>query len=580
MALRVAVANGNWSNPSTWYFGVKPAAGDIVASNGYTVTIDENVNVDTITNTSQFSTVSIIPIMTSNTTPSGVVSTNNYFQNSATYEPWKAFDGSVNSNGNHWYTNNNPVFPWLEYQFSSAKTVVGYTLQNTYANLPNSWEFQAWNGSIWIVLDTVTGNTSLSGPIIRTFTNTVAYTRYRIYVTVANGTNVSIGELRMVEEAVDAALAVAGGGFVISSSVTVTCTSVTGIQSGASTVLTISATSPAIVNINSNLTIATSDNVSNVLKSGNCTLNIVGSTRAILFGSSRHILNVNAAGTVNFIGEVTGAWSGTRGILMNSGSTGAVLNITGDVNPGKLLGGAQNAQHLVITSTCTVNITGNVYGDFGNSVGILVNATSSIYVTGGVYGGANSAGGNGNGISSSVAGFISVVGIISAQHSLGSETPAIASTSLSAINLFSGPFVSGPYGTVPFLCARAHLIPTTNSYFEFRDETTNGAVSPGAIAPATRLVSPATVGDNPIPANVRFGTVYSLGTLTGTLRMPTANQVTFGVAVDNTFGNAVLTAASVWDYLVANITVENSIGMRLKNVATPQTVGSQLASLL
>jgi hypothetical protein len=125
-----------------------------------------------------------------------------------------------------------------------------------------------------------------------------------------------------------------------------------------------------------------------------------------------------------------------------------------------------------------------------------------------------------------------------------------------------------------------HLIPSAASYIEFRDETTNGAVQPGAVAPATQLVSPATIADNPIPADVRLGTVYSIGSQTGTLNMPHPNQVTYGVAVDNTFGNAVLTAASVWDYLVASITVENSIGMRLKNVATPQTVGAQLASLL
>jgi hypothetical protein len=62
--------------------------------------------------------------------------------------------------------------------------------------------------------------------------------------------------------------------------------------------------------------------------------------------------------------------------------------------------------------------------------------------------------------------------------------------------------------------------------------------------------------------------------------MPSANQVTFGIAVDNTFGNAVLTAASVWDYLVSNITVENSIGMRLKNVSTPQITGEQLEAFL
>jgi hypothetical protein len=62
--------------------------------------------------------------------------------------------------------------------------------------------------------------------------------------------------------------------------------------------------------------------------------------------------------------------------------------------------------------------------------------------------------------------------------------------------------------------------------------------------------------------------------------MPVANQVTFGVQVDNTFGNAVLTADGIWNYLVSNITTPDSIGMRLKNVSTPQSVGEQLEAFL
>jgi hypothetical protein len=86
--------------------------------------------------------------------------------------------------------------------------------------------------------------------------------------------------------------------------------------------------------------------------------------------------------------------------------------------------------------------------------------------------------------------------------------------------------------------------------------------------------------DNLAPSDVRFGTSYALGTLTGTLRMPVANQVTFGVQVDNTFGNAVLTADGIWNYLVSNLNTPDSIGMRLKNVSTPQTTGEQLEAFL
>jgi hypothetical protein len=559
--------------------GVKPAAGDIVASNGYTVTIDENVNVDSITNTAQLP-VSIIPLMTSNTAPEGVASSNNIF-GIPSYDAFKAFDRSVGGAPNHWLTANNPVLPWLEYQFSSPKIIVAYSLENNFNNLPNTWQFQAWNGSAWVVLDTVTGNTSNSYQT-RTFTNTTAYTRYRIYITAVNGTNAAIGELRMFDVAADAAIAVAGGGFVVSSSVTITCTSITGMQPGPATLLTVSATSGQTVNVNSNLTNSSTANGVNVIsKTGSCTLNIVGdSVRLAGSGSSRHGLVVFSPGTINFVGNVLGHWSGSHGILMTTGSAGAVLNVVGNINPNKFgPGGAQNAQYLVVNTVCTINVTGNIYGGFGNDAGISVGAAATIYVTGNVYGGQSSGAiGSGAGIVSAQSHFLSVIGTIFAQHTVPFETSGVHSTSSGAINLFSGPFVAGPYGSAPITCVRMHLIPNAASYFEFRDETTNGAISPGAIAPATQLVSPATIADNPIPADVRLGTVYSLGTQTGTLHMPHPNQVSYGIPVDNTFGNAVLSMSDIWNVQSSTLTTNGSIGQRLKNASTVESTGDQLSA--
>ena len=48
MALRYAVANGNWSNTATWDGGTLPAPGDDVRANGFTVTVDVNVDVERI----------------------------------------------------------------------------------------------------------------------------------------------------------------------------------------------------------------------------------------------------------------------------------------------------------------------------------------------------------------------------------------------------------------------------------------------------------------------------------------------------------------------------------------------------
>lgn len=51
MALRYAVANGNWSSTSTWDGGTLPTSADDVYSNNFTVTIDQDVTVLSIRNT-------------------------------------------------------------------------------------------------------------------------------------------------------------------------------------------------------------------------------------------------------------------------------------------------------------------------------------------------------------------------------------------------------------------------------------------------------------------------------------------------------------------------------------------------
>lgn len=50
MAIRYAVANGNWSNTATWNGGTLPSPGDDVYSNTFTVTADTNVSVNILTN--------------------------------------------------------------------------------------------------------------------------------------------------------------------------------------------------------------------------------------------------------------------------------------------------------------------------------------------------------------------------------------------------------------------------------------------------------------------------------------------------------------------------------------------------
>lgn len=54
------------------------------------------------------------------------------------------------------------------------------------------------------------------------------------------------------------------------------------------------------------------------------------------------------------------------------------------------------------------------------------------------------------------------------------------------------------------------------------------------------LVPSGSVGDPPSAANVRSGTVYHFGAMTGTCAVPAANQVAVGIPIDATVGTAVL----------------------------------------
>jgi len=55
MAIRFAVATGNWSNTATWNGGTLPGLADDVFSNTFTITIDVDINVGTIRTTSNAS---------------------------------------------------------------------------------------------------------------------------------------------------------------------------------------------------------------------------------------------------------------------------------------------------------------------------------------------------------------------------------------------------------------------------------------------------------------------------------------------------------------------------------------------
>jgi hypothetical protein len=564
----IAIANGNFSNPAIWHTGTIPQPGDTVIANGFTVTLNQSATVATLSNKTFFG-LTAIPKMTGYTTPSGIASAQNEY--SADYQAWEAFDGDWTDGFKHWIGRQGRVLPeWLQYEFASPKVIIGYSLQTTVydGNRATDWQFQAWNGTDWVVLDTNVGSPSQVTPYVRMFTNTVAYSRYRIFITNSlNSSYIGIGELRMFENLLDAQNAVAGGNFILAPNVNFTCTvSIEGSNvnllnwtGGAGTTSTI--TSPI-------LHASTGGNTFQINGTGTLNINIALTTTQ---GGNPIIYNIVNTGTINIVGSIIPWTSSNTGGTMVIVAAAATVNITGDITQISQAAMLPITVNSGIIGIPTLTMTGNLTAGIG-AYGFTINSYCIFRLTGALI----AISGQGIGIYMSTTCFVEIVGPISSTGSV----VGIYSLSYSSTLLVTGPFIFSPYGYNPVWAVRYFLIPTTTTYIEFRDNSTGGLGFPAAVPPTKRFIPPSASSDSPNPADVRLGVLYAFATLTGTLNIPHPNQVTYGVAVDNTFGNAVLTAASVWDYLVSNITVENSIGMRLKNVSTPQTTGEQLEAFL
>jgi hypothetical protein len=568
MGLRVAVANGNWSSTATWNGGVLPAAGDIVASNGFTVTIDQNVNVDSITNAVAAVTPTT-PQMTSDTTPSGIVTYSSLYAGGS-YQGWYAFDRSGSS---YYLTANFSVLPqWLGYEFTSSKIITSYIISspNIPSAFPKDWTFEAWNGTTWIVLHTVVGNTNTSS-YTGAFVNTTAYSKYRIYITANNG-NVayaSIGEFSLFIGTDSLVPSVAGGTFNLNSGVTVTCTSANYLGGTNTTLLTYSGSGTSTVYGNF---IAGTVNPA-FLFSGTGTLNLIGNV--LVTDSSDNIATIihSNTGILNFTGTATSnARSGSSGILVIGTGT---LNCTGNLYSGTSNTGSAAIR---ITGISTINITGDIIWQstspgFATPI-VYIFANAIVNIIGSVYGRFN------NGVGSIANSYLKIIGPLIADSVRNGSYAAVSSTGSGAINIFTGPFISGPSGYQPIYVSRMHYLRTMGSYFEFRDNSTNGALPPAGSAPATRLVSPDTVADSPIPANVRQGRSYSLGSQTGTMIVPNPANVVKNVPVDNTVGTGVLDPSALWNVPLSAINTTGSIGQRVKNASTVESTGAQIQTTL
>ena len=579
MAQRVAIASGNWSNSAIWNGGVLPEPGDVVASNTFTVTIDQNINVDTITNGAT-GVGTAVPIMTSNTAPSGIAShsgTGNFVY----YTAFTSFNGDVSNNC---YGGNTVIGEFIAYEFTSPKKIGQFGIRYNGGNSSINYSLDGWNGSTWVTIGTHNTSGGATSPM---FSNPTAYIKYRIQFLTA-GVYTQINEFFMYDAL--SVAATSGGTFILNSGVTVT--TINGVSASNLTCLTYSGsgTSTIIGSINA-LTVTPATYTYTLVHNGTGTLNIIGTLYASSTCSNRGCLTFTGSGILNVTGNILGGFcnginvdvsgTGTMNVVgyVEGGSNVTALNIGGNARvniTGNVGGGGNSGRGVTISAANTVTtITGNLVLGGASGPALLINAAGNITVTGSVGNNIHT-GGTALVNANSVGCYLKIIGTIYA----GNGVPHVNSLGTGAINIFTGPFISSPTGIQPFYVARMHYQLTMGSYYEFRDSSTNGAFPPAVSAPATRLVSPDTIIGSLLASDVRSGIVYSAGSLLGTMIVPSSDNVSKNIPVDNTVGTAVLDPNAIWAVPLTSINTLNSIGRRVKNAATVETTGAQIQTTL
>ena len=154
------------------------------------------------------STTDAIPTMTTDTAPSGTVTYSS--QNT----PWDGFESFSNPLSTYFWQTLSGTTGWIGYQFPTATVIDKYTLEadsGLLTRMCKDWTLEASNTGTFTgeetILDTVVGETGwlATTPRTFTFTNSTAYTHYRLVVTaVDGGTLVGIRNIELIEGTLEA----------------------------------------------------------------------------------------------------------------------------------------------------------------------------------------------------------------------------------------------------------------------------------------------------------------------------------------------------------------------------------------
>jgi hypothetical protein len=307
------------------------------------------------------------------------------------------------------------------------------------------------------------------------------------------------------------------GTYVLNNGVTLTANVTNKSATASSPCLVFSAASPATASIVGNPTGGGVSGATAVFFNGTGTLTVTGNATGGT-STSAHGVNNGAGGSLNFSGNALGGSGGAASGVQNSnvGNT----TITGNVTAGSGGNGALNL------STGTLAITGSILATA--IVGVNNSSTGSLTITGSIT--AATAAGVNNASTATLT-------ISGGTYTASTVANAVISTNASSVVRASGSFIHASNGFVPINTPKFILL-TTPTLAKTR-YALNGSTTYVDMFTADNSLGQAAITD------VRFGTVYASGALTGVAYIPSASSVAFGVPVDNTTGTAVLTAANV-----------------------------------
>jgi hypothetical protein len=349
-------------------------------------------------------------------------------------------------------------------------------------------------------------------------------------------------------------LITAGGGFTFANGGNLTCTASNGIEVGSTTpTLTFGLGSGNSATFNGSVSTvtATVGNFFAILKSGAGTFNLVGDLdlNNLNLNAARATFRITATGIINHIGII--ACSQTSNIGTNntiSVEANCTYNHTGNTSGGSVgFIGVNRGSAIHVLSNFTYNQTGNTVA--GSGVAIYSTVTCNLNHIGNV---------SGNGTFPAILNATNPATIdILGTTTSGSGSPAISGLLTTFVKVRGNVVHTDTYAAI---YAGRVVIDDNVTSWQFKDSTNT----------VTRTLYTAGVAlGNPATSNVRNGVTYGPALeLTGTLAVPTPDNVRKGVPVDATIGTADLTAADMWNYLASNITTAGSIGEVVKNIKT------------